>query len=203
MNIPTKISILFFFASALAGCGAEYGEVYYEDSYYEDSYYDSYTETTTVVSDIQVDTVVEHPVDIPRLKQFHMIDSYGVNTETQPNIALAVNPYTDDGYFDIYWYAESWDDYWVEYYISDNPSMDGAQYVGSEMCGVGLECEEDGLQFCQYTADFYLQCDTGEDVAVDLVPMMYAVPQTLYFILQVCDLYFENCEYAFYPVLFE
>ncbi|SMF45551.1 hypothetical protein SAMN02745866_02961 [Alteromonadaceae bacterium Bs31] len=186
MRRVIKTGLIFSLMGVLAACGAEHG--YYNDH----EHYSQPGETVLFAPEISK----------PRLQDFHMVDSYGIDSASHSQ-ALVVDPYLDEGLFEIYWFADSWDDYWVEFYISDNPSMDGAEYVGSQMCGVGLDCSEDGLQFCQYSADLYLSCDTGEEHLADVSPLIYAIPQTLYFILQVCDYSFDYCEYSFRPVLFK
>jgi len=200
------LTLSMILASALlVGCGGEYVEVYAEDRYHdtEPAYHDATYYDTTYYETEQTVSVLVDPFGGPSLEEFHIVDSYGNSSEQTPNTALALDPYTDDGWFEIYWYAQSWDDYWVEYYVSDNPSLDGALYVGSQLCGVGLECEDEGLQFCRYDAEFGLSCDTGEGHIADVGAMIYAIPQTLFVILQVCDLGYESCEYGFYPVMFE
>lgn len=151
------------------------------------------------------DVVVEHHYDPlpPSLDAFFIVDSYGISPEFDPDIALAVNPYLDDGWFELEWIVDSWDDYWVEFYVNDRPDWDGAVYAGSQFCGLGQSCDEDGLQFCRYDTQFGLYCDTGEELTADLGPLVYVIPQTLYVFLQVCDTEFIYCEYDYYPVLFE
>ncbi len=187
MNTLKKILLILPAFGALAGCGAEH------------AYHDGHSDYYEQPREVQVRAPELYK---PSLQDFHMVDSYGTDSGSSSD-ALAIDPYTDEGMFEVYWFVDSWDDYWVEFYISDNPSMDGAEYIASQMCGVGLDCNEDGMQFCQYSADMYLSCDTGEQHSADLSPLIYAFPQTLYFILQACDFSFEYCEYAFYPVLFE
>ncbi|WP_185232337.1 hypothetical protein [Teredinibacter franksiae] len=192
MRIFTKLALIIASLLALTACGAEYahtGSHYHQVDHQEVEY-------------VVVEEVVT-VIDVPELESFDMVDSYGNSSEFTPNKALAVSPYVDNGWFEVYWQADSWDDYWVEYYINNSPSLEAAAYVGSQQCGMGLECEEDGLQFCQYTSDFQLWCDTGEDQVTDISEMVHAIPQTFYFILQVCDLWYEYCEYSYYPVLFE
>lgn len=172
---------------SLAACRSE--TTYYDDSgyYHEEESHKEYVVVETVFA--------------PELEAFYLTDSYGVSSDHTPYDSLILDPYIDNGWFDVSWVVDSWDDYWVEFYMSDNPSLDDATYIGSQMCGYGLECDEDGLQLCRYTPDYGISCDTGEDRIAYVDHLIYTVPQTLYFITQVCDLNFEVCEYRFEPVL--
>ncbi|WP_018415336.1 hypothetical protein [Teredinibacter turnerae] len=183
MNV-SRIAPWFFVSLVwLGGCGADTVVVH--------------SDTTEVIVE------EEYPPLPPSLDAFFLVDSYGISPEFDPAAALAINPYVDDGWFELEWMASSWDDYWVEFYVNDRPDWDGAVYAGSQLCGIGLECDQDGLQFCRYDTGFGLSCDTGEDFVADLSPLIYVIPQTLYVFLQVCDTGFEYCEYDYYPVLFE
>lgn len=173
----------------LAACRSEH-------TVYGESYDHSYETEYTYVEEVTTGFVFE-----PELEAFTITDSFGLNSEVSPSLAMAIDPYVDNGWFEIAWLAHSWDDYWVEYYISDNPSLDNASYIGSQLCGLGFACEDDGLQFCRYTSDYGLRCDTGEEHTAYIDHLVHVIPQTLYFILQVCDLNFEYCEYQFEPVL--
>lgn len=189
MNKILQGGLLVLFALGLAACRSEhtvYGESY--GHHHESSY--TYVEEITI-----------EPVFQPELEAFNITDSFGHNSEVSPSLAMTIDPYVDNGWFEIAWIAHSWDDYWVEYYINDSPSMENASYVGSQLCGLGFECEEDGLQFCQYTPDYGVSCDTGEEHTAYIDYLVRVTPQTLYFILQVCDIDFEYCEYQFEPVL--
>ncbi|WP_075188364.1 hypothetical protein [Teredinibacter haidensis] len=191
MNPFIKRFSMVVFPLVLTACGAEHVSIY-DDGYYSDVYVEA--SSVHVMTD-------NH--DKPELDDFYLVDSYGYSSEFSSSPGLTVDPYMDDGWFEVYWYTRAWDDYWVEFYVNDSPSITHASYVGSQLCGLGFECEDDGIQFCQYTAGFSLSCDTGEDQVTDVSSMMYTVPQTLYFIVQVCDLNFEYCEYSTEPVLFE
>ncbi len=142
----------------------------------------------------------------PYLEEFHIIDSYGDDTYDYANPSPAINPYVDDGLFEIYWFVDSAEDYIVNYRINDAPTIDDSRLINSDICGEGLSCDQDGLQFCQYFSDFYISCesfDSDDFYEVDIVDMIYTVPQTLYLILEVCDTDSLFCEYDYYPVLME
>jgi len=171
---------------SLAACRSEH--TYYDDSgyYYEEEIHDEY--------------VYDEPLLRPDFEAFYITDSFGTSSAA-PSSSLILDPYIDNGWFDISWEVDSWDDYWIEFYLSDNPGLDGAVYIGSQVCGLGFECEEDGLQLCHYSASGTISCDTGEDREVYIDHLLYTLPQTLYFVAQVCDFNFEYCEYRFEPVL--
>jgi len=201
-----KIIIVLSAVAVVAACSGEAG-VYAHDQgyYYEETEY-SYNNSHR---DWQIGYYEEEHAssgtlyEIPELQDFYLVDSYGHSNEAAHNQALAISPYENNGLFEVYWYTLASADYWVEFYVNDAPDLTGSEYIASELCGMGLECEEDGIQFCQYTSDLYLSCDTGEQHDADVSQLIYTLPQTLYFIVQVCDFSYESCEYSYYPVLFE
>lgn len=162
---------------------------------------------TRVVSPPHVDVIVDHP---PELEEFHILDSFLVSTEDRDFTETLIDPYTDNGVFDIYWYVDSEYDYIVEYFINDIPSMAGSRFIDAELCGVGLPCDNyEGAGFCQYYTDFSISCavetpaysdvdSIAEPVYID--DLIVTVPQTLYFILQVCDAETLECEYDYRPM---
>ncbi len=135
----------------------------------------------------------------PELRAFHFIDSYGVSTEDEYDPLLIVDPYVDDGLFEIYWNVRSHADYRVEYRVNDIPSLTGSTLVYSERCGAGRQCDQSGLRLCQYYPDFTMACGF-DDFVTDVGHLIYQVPQTLYSILRVCRLNGAYCEYEYHPV---
>ncbi len=143
-----------------------------------------------------------------QLDEFHIIDSFNISTEDTATAIL--DPYIDDGVFDIYWSVNSTRDYIVEYYVNDIPSINGSVFIDAEICGAGLPCNNrGGDSFCQYYADFSLSCSVAtpiyHDVSSAFTPVLIdhlitSIPQTLYFILQICDEETPTCEYDYKPV---
>lgn len=143
---------------------------------------------------------------VPYLEEFHIVDSYGDDTYDYTNPSPALNPDIDNGFFEIYWFVDSREDYIVNYRINNSPYIDDSLLINSDFCGEGLACDQDGLQFCQYIPDFYIACESNDsDVLyeVDIVDLIDTVPQTLYLFLEVCDTNSLYCEYDYYPVLME
>ena len=143
---------------------------------------------------------------VPYLEEFNMVDSYGEDTYDYLYPAPAISPYVDNGLFEVYWFVDSVEDYIVEYRINTSPSVEDSRLINSDICGAGLACDQDGLQFCQYFDDFTITCDSNDNndfYLIDISDMIFTVPQTLYLILQVCDIDSYVCEYDYLPVLME
>ena len=144
----------------------------------------------------------------PVLEAFHMVDSYGVASDQDPFTQLTLNPYLDSGLFELFWYVDNEDDYTVEISINDQPQLFGRRVLAEEYCGPGLECDLDGLEFCEYNADFSISCDPpseplpGQTVTY-FDDMIVTIPQTMYFILDICDTRSDVCEYQILDVVME
>lgn len=127
----------------------------------------------------------------PQLNAFHVVDSYGDSTEYSPVYESVLDPAINDGLFEIYWYAESFYDYWVTVTINDRPSMAGSIILSEELCGYGYSCDYDGLQICEYTFDSYMGC--GADLydahrnSTSIQPLLQFLPEYLYLNIEVCD----------------
>lgn len=141
----------------------------------------------------------------PYLEGFHLVDSYYVNSEVEPRRTLRLDPYLDDGLFEIYWYVDSFHSYRVTVSLNDRPSLRGALIVGSDLCGPGRSCDYDGLLQCEYTPDFYLGCGIDAfDAEANLRPveqLFSSVPEHLYMVLEVCDTAGIRCEFSTLPVV--
>ena len=125
----------------------------------------------------------------PYLEEFHIIDSFGNDTYDFAVPSPVIDPYVDDGLFEVYWFVDSLEDYIVEYRINNAPFVEDSRIINSDICGIGLTCDQDGLQYCQYYPDFSITCETNDSnqtYVVDVSDMIETVPQTLYLILQVC-----------------
>jgi hypothetical protein len=147
---------------------------------------------------------VEAPHQDPRpsLIAFHMVDSYGASTEDYFYPELYLSPYRYSGLFELYWYAGRSRDYYVEFYVNDRASINGALFIDDDLCGPGLPCDTYGSQICLYTADFTLSCSQNT-APLDVGHLFYDLPQKLYLILQICDTGSYYCEYDYHPVWME
>ncbi|MFT5084881.1 MAG: hypothetical protein ACI9Y1_002937 [Lentisphaeria bacterium] len=186
MNTLSKrigIFSLIIIAFTLTACGAEvHSSLHIEDDYYEDDNY-----------------VTEyHPIsEPPHLFQFHIIDTYGTNTEFDEFIFTALSPYINAGEFEVYWEMESDEDYWVELRINDYPTTDGSLLISSDYCGPYYFCHDQQYQFCEYTPGLSINCETPSEEfhSAYIGGLLYTLPQDLYLILQICDSNFYYCEY--------
>ena len=130
----------------------------------------------------------------PTLVSFDIVDSYGVDTAVS-NRNLEIDPYIDNGLFDVFWRVNSLDDYRINIRVSPTASVSNSVLVYSEVCGAGRACDQGGGVICEYTPDYYLSCNNGRNPA-DIANL----PQNLYMILEACDLDSPYCSYKSYPV---
>ncbi|MEX1034254.1 MAG: hypothetical protein WDZ30_12895 [Cellvibrionaceae bacterium] len=136
----------------------------------------------------------------PRLDAFHLVDSYGNSTEDDIDPFLVLDPFIDSGLFEFYWYADNLHDYTIEFRINDAPRLGGSRLISSDYCGIDLACDLDGIQFCQYYADFSMSCDPPDTANPNQYityfdDLIETVPQTMYLILDLCDTESDYCEY--------
>ena len=140
----------------------------------------------------------------PDLRGFNIIDSNGLSSELAAGSPLIIDPAINSGMFEFYWYVDSHSDYYVALYVNDSPSLNGSTKISDDICGYTHSCDESGLQICEYSNDFYLGCGIDsydvERNAVDVAHLLTGVPDTLYFTLEVCDLFATDCEISSLPV---
>lgn len=137
----------------------------------------------------------------PELYSYDLLDSYDTDT-AYSNAPLAINPYLYHGLFEIYWAANSLEDYRVKFLVNDRADLDQAVLIHSERCGAGLWCDQGGSLVCEYGADLTMSCDTGPDTN-DISYLFDHIPEQLYLILAVCDIDSPYCEYDYYSVTME
>jgi len=147
------------------------------------------------------DRRVHHEEYVPELRRFDMIDSYDVDTATS-NAALRLSPYLYDGLFEVFWTVNSLEDYRVSFKINDRDTLTNSISIGSTICGAGLTCDQSGHWVCEYTSDFYMNCDTSVR-DVDISSLFNTVPKNLFMLLEVCDTNSNYCEFDSYPVTME
>lgn len=143
----------------------------------------------------------------PRLDAFHLVDSYGDSSEDGAPY-LGLNPYIDGGQFEVYWYADNVHDYTIELRINDAPTLSGSRLISSDYCGVDLDCDREGIQFCEYYADFSMSCDppgtaNPNQYITYFDDLVFTLPETLYLILDLCDTESDYCEYRTLEVVVE
>lgn len=165
----------------IGGCGAEARLSYHHDN------------DPIVIAD-----------DEPTLYQFHIIDTYGVNTEFDSD-ELAISPYVNHGEFEIFWDVFSDGDYFTEIRFNTEPTTDRSRLISSEYCGPGLYCNTHQYQFCDYRSNFFLSCETSDNERQSeyIGDLVTTIPQEVFLIFQVCDVNFFYCEYDVLPVVME
>ena len=139
-----------------------------------------------------------HSTDRPYLNEFHIVDSYGVNTEYDGHIPLAISPFIDHGFFELFWDVDSYHSYEVNFLINDHASINNALLVTSDICGLGYNCDNFAYQHCFYHADLTISCEQPDSPVlgkrVDISELFQYIPDKLYFILEVCDRDYHYCE---------
>jgi hypothetical protein len=134
----------------------------------------------------------------PTLVGFDIVDSYGVDSGYSTK-ALTLDPYINNGLFDVFWKANSLYDYRVNIRVNATPDISNSLLIYSDICGAGRACDQGGSLICEYTSDFYLSCNNARN-PTDIASLMKRVPQNLYVMLEVCDLNSPTCSYRYYPV---
>ncbi len=138
----------------------------------------------------------------PELHRFDMVDSYGTDTADPGSTPLAINPFLYDGLFDVFWEVNSLEDYQVNIRINDSAGIYNSLLVYSEICGLNRACDQAGGVICEYTSDYMLSCNNNAPKYIySLFP--YGSPESLYLLLEICDLNSTYCAYDYYPVLME
>ena len=154
-----------------------------DDDYHDDHHHD----TTIIITDD----------DEPALYDFHIIDTYGTNTEFDEYTDLALSPLINAGQFEVFWQVESDVDYHLELRFNDKPSTAGSRLLNAEFCGPYYYCHDHQYQYCDYTNGLNIRCESasGDVQSAYVGDLLYEVPQDMYLILQVCDSGFFYCEY--------
>ncbi|UTF61292.1 hypothetical protein [Gilvimarinus sp. DA14] len=125
------------------------------------------------------------------LTDFVVIDSYGVDSGYSPDAPLAIDPFVNAGVFEVFWQARFSRYYSFYLSVSETPYIADAVPVYETGCGPGQHCNLDGYALCQYNQDFTLFCENGP--VVDMLEVVYEVPQNVYFFAEVCGAH--ECNY--------
>lgn len=133
------------------------------------------------------------------LYEYGFIDSYGVDSEDYPNEPLTVDPYIDEGLFEVYWQATANRHYTFYLSMGNSRNIDQSEVIYSESCGPNQSCGRTGYLICAYSTDFYVSC-AGEPWA-DIAHMFLQVPERLYVFAEVCNSF--TCNYDRRAVVFE
>lgn len=147
----------------------------------------------------RVEVVDDSPPPSMALYEFGLIDSYGVDSELYPNDELVLDPYIEEGLFEVYWEATANRSYTFYLSVGRSRDIEDSDVVYSESCGPGRSCGRTGYAICSYATDFYVSCDSEE--WVDIAHLFDQVPERLYVFAEVCDTLV--CNYDRRPVFFE
>jgi hypothetical protein len=141
----------------------------------------------------------------PELNQFDIIDTDGTNSEFEPIANLSISPYVNAGRFELFWDIHADHDYSVDFRINSGPSLTGSALIYSEICSPGSPCHDNQMLYCDYQTDFDVVCENANADAEfgNIDRLVNQIPQTLYFILDVCDTFSGYCELQAIPVLME
>jgi hypothetical protein len=146
------------------------------------------------------EVVVVHAVNYtPELKRFDVVDSYGIDTREPGTTPLTIDPYADNGLFDVFWRVNSLEDYRVNIRINDRAGVNNSLLIYSEICGLGRACDQGSGVICEYTDDYWLSCNNNR--AIDIYPLFpLGAPEKQYLVLEICDLDSTYCAYDYYSV---
>ena len=146
-----------------------------------------------------------HDYHQPALFSFDISDTADTYSGDYVEPFLELDPYDNNGEFELFWEVDSNDDYIVEYRISQSPSLTDSKLIGEDYCGRDFDCDRTGMQFCQYRPDFSVRCDSyggSQERIIHIDELLDTVPQTLYIALAVCDVHHHNaCDAQYLPVL--
>jgi hypothetical protein len=153
----------------------------------------------------QDDVFVGEP--LPELRSFAVIDSYGTHSDLEPERQAVLSPFIDDGYFELEWDVAPNTTHRVELLINDRPIPEGGTTLSSEWCGPFEACGTISYQYCFYQANLTMQCALPQSnlpfAERDISSLITALPQTQYFILEVCDSELSYCEFRTERVVLE
>ncbi len=171
MRIPAQrlLSIIFLSATffVLAGCGAVSGS------------------------------------DDPEIDEFEIIDTSGSDSATDPESEISVDPDesttgTEEGEFTLYWAVDTDDDYQLEIRINDRDSFSGSRLFYSNICDPDDDCHDDQSLQCDFQNDLDIVCEDFDDnettFNLETIVDESDLPETITFILQVCDPFGFDCE---------
>lgn len=142
--------------------------------------------------------------DFAHIAYFGLIDSYLNDSRYSSHGGLALDPFIDNGQFEVYWNVSSYSDYTVSLFVNDSRNLNGAILIGSDYCGPFESCDSYGMQVCEYGADFYLGCGIDLDDAYyqanSVESLLPRLPETVYLSLEVCPSISGLCEIQSIPV---
>lgn len=132
--------------------------------------------------------------DEPALLKASVYDSFGDRTTIDSNVSAEIDPYYDNGLFEINWSVDAPRDYYLEVSFGYSLFIDNASIVHSEYCGPQESCDYDGFTICEYTTDLAMRCDSRLGFA-DISPQIFSLPQSGYLFISACSVDLAYCEY--------
>lgn len=148
-----------------------------------------------------------------RITSLEVVDAQGHSTKNLPYTALKINPFYDNGYFEVFWDTNSYDDYHATLYINDYNTLVGAIELEGAYCGPNEVCDNQGFMYCNYNSEGHgfssaydgIQCSGSryKNSMKNVTELFKRHPTTLYLLLEVCDDYSHDCSIKSQRAIFE
>ena len=125
------------------------------------------------------------------------ITDFGVkdtqNNDSRDHATSLVDYRNNLGDFSLYWKAEFSNDYRATLYVSPTHLAQDGRQIAYDDCGLGYTCGFTGASFCNYSANYRIQCDNEGEVYVgDWISGQ--APRDLYLVVRLCDKRSQRCD---------
>lgn len=138
-----------------------------------------------------------------RITSLEVVDAQGHSTRDQHYEKLKIDPFYDNGYFEVFWDTNTHDDYHATLYINDYDTLVGAIELEGAYCGPNEVCDRQGFMYCNYKSENHgfssaydgVQCSASRHKSSmkNVTELFKRHPTTLYLLLEVCDSYSHGC----------
>lgn len=137
------------------------------------------------------DAVSNSHLHQPIIDEFEVVDSLGRHTGTYSNAAI-LDPLIMHGHFALHWHILSDEDYTATVYINDTHTLSNAIELTHQH--YNYSNYEDEI-YCQYSEQDTLSCATSHapSISYAISELISDYPESLIFILEVCDDYSGYC----------
>lgn len=138
----------------------------------------------------------------PALLAVGVVDSFGEDSEEPGALAPELDFRENNGWFELYWYADAYDSYTATVRLSRGGR---SMVIGEYQCGPYDLCYDSASLHCLYTREFYLGCDFYSDdakyYAVPIAGLLDDMPEDALLHVEICDDYSSYCESGALPVV--